>query len=607
MPSTNYTQQSVTGVLEGDTTTQSATVVNTRRLGDLTLNKYVEGNATASSFTFTGTLTGPSGVLLNNYSISGTGVTLDTYDSANNSYPFTATVVVGTPTVITGIPYGTAYTVTETDMNGAVSKTENNTQGVIDGSSPTATITNHYPKIIDVTVVKTSTDDGDKSGGEIDLYYKEHRTPVQYTINEPSVVPTPVKGYELTGDTEPAVPNVKQLTESTEITTYTYNYNGVSGMPSVNEGDWILPRSDNDYIYFRDYNTGTNKAYGDYNSFANPGNNNSSEAQGAKSSWLRTDLKYNNEGQKLEIDYDHRYWYQATFTSSDDQKPEVKYSIWERFVDRYNGVDTVVWKIQPPDGYDRVRFSLFDGGNCIRNTQQISFQLGDIFHKTDWGGEYKKQYGTDCYYLVPIVKEASWPLYHSGSDDDDRMDWSAQTIMDQAIRYTPTEQKIVFHCNSDTVWHNIHIEFFTDGIASDHDFSETVSSTTKYYKYVGQHFPGYMMEPYAYAGDNYRVGKYLTYELTIPKEAKYFRVNNGIDNSNTKGEFTAAGNSQSPYAYRSTVTALKGAENNGTKNYDNYFSINGNGGVNNIGISVSNASAVTLDTWPSVSRPSADS
>ena len=49
------------------------------------------------------------------------------------------------------------------------------------------------------------------------------------------------------------------------------------------------------------------------------------------------------------------------------------------------------------------------------------------------------------------------------------------------------------------------------------------------------------------------------------------------------------------------------AENNGTKNYDNYFSINGNGGVNNIGISVSNASAVTLDTWPSVSRPSADS
>ena len=102
----------------------------------------------------------------------------------------------------------------------------------------------------------------------------------------------------------------------------------------------------------------------------------------------------------------------------------------------------------------------------------------------------------------------NWAKYRTtanSSDADKRMTGST---MEQAIRYTPTEQKVIFHCNSNQVWHNIHIEFFgADG-------------TTP----VGQKFPGYMMEPYSYAGDNYRVGNYLTYELTIPKEAKYFRV-----------------------------------------------------------------------------------
>ena len=54
------------------------------------------------------------------------------------------------------------------------------------------------------------------------------------------------------------------------------------------------------------------------------------------------------------------------------------------------------------------------------------------------------------------------------------------------------------------------------------------------------------MEPYAYAGDDYRINGYLTYELTIPKGAKYFRVNDGVD-------LTASGR---PYRYSTSITKL---------------------------------------------------
>lgn len=69
-----------------------------------------------------------------------------------------------------------------------------------------------------------------------------------------------------------------------------------------------------------------------------------------------------------------------------------------------------------------------------------------------------------------------------------------------------------------------------------------------------------MMEPYAYAGDNYRVNGYLTYELTIPAEATHFRVNNGVNGGS--------------YNFYSSITALHSAEDrNGRKNYGNYFKI----------------------------------
>ena len=439
-----------------------------------------------------------------------------------------------------------------------------------------------------ITVVKTDANGNKLSDAVFDLYYQDTVIPPAYTFNE--VVIPPAKTVTVTvNGTKPSHPGLEDTTTTTTVTTYSYEYPSEPSLPSAEEADWILPRSDNDYIYFRDYNVGS-PADHDYKSFANPGGSgNSSAAQDANRSWLRTDLKDNVETQHLEIDYDHRYWYAAQFSGSGKQ--DVQYAVWERFVDRYNGQDTVVWKIQPPDGYDYVRFCLYDGGQCIRTTEKIKFKLGQIWHKKDWGGMYKNENGSHCYFNVPLQKESDWAFY-DGLPNDKRMDtWSDTTTMQQAIRYTPTEQKITFHCNSNQVWHNIHIEFFRDvedGEAAD------ITIDGIGYMYVGQHFPGFMMEPYAYAGDNYRVGNYLTYELTIPQEAKYFRVNNGIDNSMNKGTFTATSSSnpaQSPYAYRSAVRQLKGSEENGRKNYDNYYSF-GSSAVN-----VSNSTASVLHTW----------
>lgn len=122
-----------------------------------------------------------------------------------------------------------------------------------------------------------------------------------------------------------------------------------------------------------------------------------------------------------------------------------------------------------------------------------------------------------------LLDKADWVTYRTESNAEDRDQRMSSSTMKQAKRYEPTEQKIIFHCNSQQVWHNVHIEFFEDANGEIP---------------VGQQFPGYMMEPYAYAGSDYRLSNgYLTYELTIPAEAKYFRVNNGIDLSDIKGSF----------------------------------------------------------------------
>ena len=87
-----------------------------------------------------------------------------------------------------------------------------------------------------------------------------------------------------------------------------------------------------------------------------------------------------------------------------------------------------------------------------------------------------------------------------------------------------------------------------------------------------------MMEPYAYGGSDYRVGKYLTYELTIPKDAKSFSINNGEGSSDPYGFYTARTN-----LYDGSDTA----NGKGKKNYGNYFCID----------NYNNGAGATLKQW----------
>ena len=335
---------------------------------------------------------------------------------------------------------------------------------------------------------------------------------------------------------------------SSAITTYTYtNIYTNPSVPSSSDTEWILPRSDSDYIYFRDYNVGPNTADKDLQSFSNTT---------GKRSWIQTKFAEKSAGthdQYQELGFiDTSLWVAAQFTGTN--KKMVQYAVWERFVDSFTytdtnstsqTVDTVVWKVQPPDGYDKVRFLVYKGNNCIRTTEEFTFKLGEIYHKTNWGGNYSSAYG-GSYYDVPVNDESPnlWAPVESVTADQ------RNTAMEQPRKYEPTEQKIIFHCNSDNVWHNIHIQFYSDtsGTALLND----------------QPFPGYMMEPYAYAGSDYRTNDgFLTYELTIPVGAKAFRITNGAATDSTYGYYTAVTTLRD-------ATTDSGAYKN-KKNYANYY------------------------------------
>ena len=453
-----------------------------------------------------------------------------------------------------------------------------------DASGTEVTITNSH----DITVLKTDEKGNGLSGAAIDLYYRDTASAPSYTFNEPVIPPESRAEVTVNGE-KPSSPGLGEITESLTVTTYTYSYSAAPTLPHADEQQWILPTSDNDYLYFRDYNAGT-PADVDKQSFAaDNGSDNPSAAQNGKRSWLETNLKDNEQSQHLELDDDHSYWYAAQFSGTG--RKDVQYVIRERFVDRYAGQDTVVWKIQPPDGYDKVRFCLYDGGQCIRTTETVTFRLGQMWHKQNWGGFCKIENGQTCYFNVPLEQETDWALYH-GTPYDKRMDWSQTTTLQQAVRFTPSGQKVIFYCNSNQVWHNPHIEFFRDVRDGE---TPDITLDGHDYRIVGQQFPGYLMEPYAYGDEHGRVGNYPAYEMTIPQEAQYFRVNNGVDGSLTAGSFNAP---SSPYAYRSAVTALKGSEQNGKKNFDNYYSFG------DTAVTVTNGSAPSLLTWSGT--PSAD-
>ena len=224
---------------------------------------------------------------------------------------------------------------------------------------------------------------------------------------------------------------------------------------------------------------------------------------------------------------------------SDESGWIANYKVWERFVYYENGkTPVIIWKIQPPDGAARVRFYQQGTNN---QTKIFTFTKGDSYGKQGNGSN------------VNIIRLGSWTT----------------TPGTRGKSYEPTANKIVFRRNSQYCWDNIHIQFFDENRNPIH-----------------QEFPGYLMEPYAYANEAYRIDfdngnsshqaeRYkdgqqyawgnLCYELTIPKDAKYFRINNGIDS--TKNPRTNALNGK----YQTKMTEILTLSDR--KNGGNYWKI----------------------------------
>ena len=527
---------------------------NTVNTGTLKIKKKVTGTTTLNEFTFKVTFEDVFGV--------------DTVDLGSNDYgniviigsnnasgklnaDGTFNIAAGATATISGIPVGTKFTVTEirtglqncTVSDEITASTENRT--IQKDQEFEVEITNAFRSETGVDVLKKNSSNEPLSGAEFELWYKETVPPQTYSFNEPKIAPNEINGMKVTetpasvGVPSPEVP--KSVTNYTVTTTYTD-----PPVPNADEEEWILPRNDTDYIYFRDYNTGTT-GWEDKPSYTQSATGFETTNNNDRRTWRATNFVHHDiHDQDLELSYDESYWFAAEFSGTG--KITRRYSMWERFVDEYNDPvnnitqTTTVWKIQPPDGYTTVRFMLMQGDTCVRKTAPITYELGKIYHKTSWGGYYTTKDGKKCYYDVPYEAEGYWaPHDATGGVYDQR---NSGSTMLQARKYEPTAQKVIFHCNSDNVWHNIHIEFFEDAQGNN--------------PVNGQAFPGYMMEPFAYAGNNYRLGNYLTYELTIPANAKYFRINNG--------EYSGA------YAYRTAIMSLKNATTGeGQKNYGNYW------------------------------------
>ena len=138
---------------------------NTRYLGGLTVAKETDGNGAEAedTFNFTVTLEHDTLPLNNNYGVQFSNVPLE---EGENGYKATATFILkgGEQKVLTGIPAGTKYTVTEQDYTaeGYVTDTPTNATGEIaHGGNPTVTFKNTR-NVGGLTVSKTvAGNDGD--------------------------------------------------------------------------------------------------------------------------------------------------------------------------------------------------------------------------------------------------------------------------------------------------------------------------------------------------------------------------------------------------------------------------------------------------------------
>lgn len=309
--------------------------------------------------------------------------------------------------VISGIPYGTEYIVTETvntNATAAVSLDGGTATEYTSGDDKSGAINNsngadvlHFKneRTREVSVKKTDKDNPSTNTGLgnalFDLFFKESITPTRYTVNDPTVAPNKKSSVHVDSSiTAPAA----DTTETTIVNTNkTVAYSGDTP-PSASDSEWIFPRNDTDYIYFRDFNSGSQGEH-DTTAFG------SSSKLAWRTVWFAS-MGSGTHNQYEELGFDESKWMAAEF--SGPGKQTVRYAVWERFVDDSVGNrNTVVYKIQPPDGYTSVKFMLMEGDTPIRKTQSISFQLGRIYQKTNWGGYWTSTNGKNCYYDVPVT------------------------------------------------------------------------------------------------------------------------------------------------------------------------------------------------------------
>lgn len=154
------------------------TIINTRRTNTLTLQKELAGDDIPDGsedlmFTFDVTLKAPNGVKLSDYAITGVS-DLGDYNESEHTYHFTVSVSQKQSVTISGIPYGTDYTVSELQIPENWQASSDVT-GQIGENASVAQITNTYtppaPKYGHLTVSKNVlnpdgtdiTDAGDKA------------------------------------------------------------------------------------------------------------------------------------------------------------------------------------------------------------------------------------------------------------------------------------------------------------------------------------------------------------------------------------------------------------------------------------------------------------
>ncbi len=280
-------------------------------------------------------------------------------------------------------------------------------------------------------------------------------------------------------------------TETQTATTYTYEYQTSDiTPPNRNETQVITPRTDNDYIFFKDNQTSEN------------------------SIWKSVTIDGIGE-----LQYNDGITLKARFYDAADHVIGT-YNIWERFVHYEDS--KVIWKIQPPDGATQVQILFNDGTYDKKCTEKFTFRKGEAYYKSG-KGPYNDNYDWE----TPVG----------------RWNWST-TIGTPAESYEPTANKVVFKLNHSRCWDNVHIMFF--------DSQDNV---------IGQPFPGYLMEPYGYAGSDYKLGGKLCYELTIPQGATHFQINNGI----------GTGYNGSEHGWYYTAKTALDLTSSDKKNYNNYW------------------------------------